>query len=75
MDPMTTKKDNGLLLRELLASTGVTQVDALARFNKGQAKPMALRTLKTYLALPDSKTRVPCPDAVLKRMKKVCGGA
>lgn len=63
--------DNGLQLRELIANSGLTQAEALARFNRGQAKPMALRTLKSYLAKPDASTRVSCPDTVIARMKKV----
>lgn len=63
--------DNGMLLRELIAIAGLTQVEALARFNRGQAKPMALRTLKSYLAKPNSKSRVICPDTVIVRMRKV----
>ena len=66
-----TKKDNGILLRELLEKSGHTQQAALDLFNEDQVKKMALRTLKTYLALPDSVTRVNCPDAVLQRMKEL----
>lgn len=65
------KKDNGIMLRELLKKSGSTQQEALDLFNEGQAKPMALRTLKTYLAHPDSVTRVNCPDVVLVRMKEL----
>lgn len=65
------KKDNGLMLRELLEDSGKTQQAALDLFNEGQVKKMALRTLKTYLALPGSKTRVNCPDAVLQRIKEL----
>jgi len=32
---------------------------------------MALRTLKSYLASHDAKTRVNCSDGVLERMRKV----
>lgn len=69
------EKDNGLVLRELMEASGLTQQEALARFNKGQVKPMALRTFKTYLARPDSKTRVLCSDTVLARFKKVVKSA
>lgn len=70
---MVTTEDNGQQLRRIISEAGLTQVEALARFNKGQVKPMALRTLKTYLAAPDSKTRIACPDKVLHRMKRICG--
>lgn len=61
--------DNGAALRALLQEAGLSQAQALALFNKGQAKPMAMRTLKTYLAKPDSKTRVRCSDEVLQHMQ------
>ncbi len=66
---------NGQQLRKLLEEHQITQPKALALLNKGQLKPMALRTFKTYLAAPDSKTHVACPDAVLTRMKKILGAA
>lgn len=72
---MATKKDNGLKLRELLANSGLTQLEALAKFNQGQAKPMALRTFKTYLAAPGSKTRITCTDAVLERFENILKSA
>lgn len=68
---MAKKKDNGIKLRELLAKSGKTQQEALDLFNQDQGKPMALRTLKTYLAMPNSKTRVACPDGVLERMQEI----
>jgi len=66
-------KDAGLMLRCVVAASGLTQTEVLARYNKGQAKPMALRTFKTYLAKQGSKTRVRCPTAVLERVQKVLG--
>lgn len=65
-------KDNGDQLRELIEQSGLTQNTALERFNHGQGRPMALRTLKTYLAHHGSKTRIACPDSVLVHMKEVC---
>jgi len=67
-------KENSDELRELLEHSGLTQTEALARFNRGQVKPMALRTLKTYLASRDAKTRLNCSDAVLERMRRVLRG-
>lgn len=63
--------DNSDALRDLLDHSHLTLTEALARFNRGQAKPMALRTLKSYLASRDAKTRVNCSDRVLDRMRKV----
>lgn len=63
--------DNSDTLRDLIENSGLTQLEALARFNRGQAKPMALRTLKSYLASHDARTRINCSDSVLERMRKV----
>lgn len=63
--------DNSDKLRTLIETSGFTQTEALARFNRGQARKMALRTLKSYLASRDAKTRITCSDAILERMKKV----
>jgi len=65
------EKDNSDKLRILIEESGLTQNEALARFNRGQVRKMALRTLKSYLASRDAKTRVNCSDAVLDRMQKV----
>lgn len=69
---MKLKSDNGTQLRECIEAAGLTQKAALELFNEGQVKPMAMRTLKTYLACADSKTRIECPEAVLDHFKKVC---
>ena len=70
-----TQLDTNEALRELVKASGLTQTEILARFNRGQARPMALRTFKTYLADPESKTRVTCPEAVLNRIRKVIKSA
>lgn len=64
-------KDDGALLRELIEASGLTQPEALARFNRGQARRLSLRSLKGYIAGRDAKTRVACPPEVLKRMRTV----
>lgn len=58
-------------LRELIEASGLTLAEILARFNAGQARPMAMRTLKSYLANATAKTRVRCPDTLLAHMKTV----
>jgi hypothetical protein len=63
--------DNGQELRSIIETAGVTQAHALELFNKGQARPLTLGQWKAYLANPESVRRSPCPDAVLKRTKKV----
>lgn len=65
------EEDNSDRLRILIEESGLTQNKALARFNRGQARKMALRTLKSYLASRDAKTRINCSEAILERMKKV----
>ena len=65
------EEDNSDRLRILIEESGFTQNEALARFNRGQARKMALRTLKSYLASRDAKTRINCSEAILKRMKKI----
>jgi len=55
----------------LIEESGFTQNEALVRFNRGQVRKMALRTLKSYLASRDAKTRINCSEAILERMKKV----
>lgn len=61
--------DNGLVLRSLIESSGLTQAKALAVFNHGQARPLSARTLKSYLAAPGSASRLPCPDRVVAQMR------
>ncbi|CAI10494.1 hypothetical protein p1B328 (plasmid) [Aromatoleum aromaticum EbN1] len=65
------EEDTSDKLRILIEESGLTQNEALARFNRGQARKMALRTLKSYLASRDAKTRINCSDAILERMRKV----
>lgn len=70
-EELRSEADNSDKLRVLIEHSGLTQFEALARFNRGQAKKMALRTLKSYLASKDAKTRVNCSDAVVERIRKV----
>lgn len=69
------EKDNGQRLRDLIEGAGLTQVAALAEFNKRQARPLSIGQWKAYLASLDSVRRSPCPDAVLKRAEKLFRGA
>lgn len=66
-----TDKDNGQKLRAIIEAAGVTQLDALEAFNRRQARPLSVSQWKAYLANPDSARRSPCPDAVLKRARKL----
>ncbi|SAL07573.1 hypothetical protein AWB78_08638 [Caballeronia calidae] len=67
--------DNGIALRSLIEQAGLTQADALAALNRGQAFPIALSTWKAYLAAPDSARHRACPDNVLAHAKKTLGKA
>jgi uncharacterized protein YehS (DUF1456 family) len=72
---MTEVSDNGVALRCLIEQAGLTQADALAALNAGQAFPIALSTWKAYLAAPDSTRRRVCPDKVLAHARKTIGKA
>lgn len=63
--------DNGQLLRQLIEKAGITQIDALIRFNEGQALTLSLGQWKAYLAKSDSARRSPCPPGVLNRAKEL----
>ena len=65
------EKDNGEQLRELIEAAGITQAEALKRFNKGQVRPISVGHWKAYLARADSARRYPCPDFVVTRSKKL----
>ena len=62
---------NNRELRQMVESSGLTLAEILARFNARQARPIALRTLNSYLANEGAKTRVRCPETVLSHMKTV----
>jgi hypothetical protein len=66
-------KDNGQWLRELIEGAGLTQAEALRRFNLRQARPLTLGQWKAYLANIDSARRSPCPAKVLARAAKLFG--
>ena len=72
---MNEVSDNGVALRTLIEEAGLTQADALAALNRGQAFPIALSTWKAYLAAPDSARRRACPNNVLEHARKTIGKA
>lgn len=63
--------ENNRVLRDLVASSELTLTELLTRFNARQARPLAMRTLKSYLANAGAKTRGRCPDNVLEHMRRV----
>lgn len=62
---------NNQVLRALVEESELTLAELLGRFNARQARPLAMRTLKSYLANPGAKTRVRCPDNVLEHIRSV----
>ncbi|MEX3917924.1 hypothetical protein AB4Y43_17030 [Paraburkholderia sp. BR10872] len=73
LEDVGSETGNNEQLREMVEQSGLTQVEALALINAGQAFPVALSTWKSYLAAPTSARRRNCPDAVLKRAKQTIG--
>lgn len=72
-DMSDTTSDNGAALRKLIEDAGITQTEALAVVNRGQAFPISISTWKSYLAAPESARRRNCPDAVLTHATKTIG--
>ena len=62
-------------LRALIESSGLTQAEALARFNKGLFQPYSLSGWKAYFCSPDSVRFRRVPEDVLKRARRVLGRA
>lgn len=62
---------NNEQLKIAIKAAGLTQAEALARWNEGQARPLAASTWKAYLGNPDSIRYRKCPDYVLSRMQDV----
>lgn len=63
--------ENNRALREAVKSSGLRLAEVLARFNARQVRPIAMRTLKSYLANEGAKTRVRCSGNVLSHMRSV----
>lgn len=63
--------ENNRALREAVKSSGLRLAEVLARFNARQVRPIAMRTLKSYLANEGARTRVKCSDKVLSHMRSV----
>jgi uncharacterized protein YehS (DUF1456 family) len=70
---MKAVSGNGEALRALIEQARLTQPEALALLNERQAFPIALSTLKAYLAAPESARWRQCPDNVLKHAQKTLG--
>ena len=47
---------NNRILRDLVEGSELTLAELLGRFNARQARPLAMRTLMSYLANPGAKT-------------------
>lgn len=67
----TTNHPNNERLRALIADTGMTQMDALAIFNRGQAKPYSQSAWKAFLADPDAVRWRRFDDLLLAHAEKI----
>ncbi|WP_199032711.1 hypothetical protein [Ralstonia sp. ASV6] len=63
--------DNGQQLRKLIERSRITLQEALDLMNEGQAFPITMSALKSYLSGVDSSRRRNCPDAVINRAREV----
>ena len=50
----TVNHPNNIRLRELIVAAGITQSEALERFNRGQVRAISLSGFKAWLADPGS---------------------
>ena len=66
---MPAKETSGAVLRRLIETAGLSQLEALDLVKVGQAKPIAVSTWKAYLASRDSKRWRDCPDTILAHAK------
>jgi len=57
---------NGEKLRELIQACGLTQEEARALVNIGQARPIAKSSWQAYLSATTSKRWRNCPESVLQ---------
>ena len=65
--------DNGEKLRKLIEGAKLTQQEALALVNEGQAFPISMSAWKSYLSDVSASRRRSCSDAVLNRASEVIG--
>lgn len=69
---MTTKNDpNNARLRTLIEAAGMTQMDALAIFNRGLIKPYSESAWKAFLSDPGATRWRRFDDALLTHAEKV----
>jgi len=71
---MNTENDiNNERLRELIKRAELTQLDALALFNRGLLKPYSVSGWKAFLSDRDSNRWRRFDDRLLERAEKVFG--
>jgi hypothetical protein len=69
---MATTNQNNLALRELIERSGLTQVEALAKFNEGLGPgAYSIDAWKSYLAAPGSTRQRAFSDKLLAHAQKV----
>lgn len=70
----TSSHPNNARLRQLVMAAklaGLTQVEALERFNEGQVRPITLSAFKAWLADPEAVRFRPLADKFLAHAEKV----
>ena len=69
---MSTLNDpNNIRLRELIETAGLTQLDALALFNRGLIKPYSVSAWKAFLSDREAARWRRFDDALLAHAEKV----
>ncbi len=69
---MTTTNDpNNVRLRELITQSGLTQLDALALFNRGLIKPYSVSAWKAFLADRSATRWRRFDDALMTHAEKI----
>lgn len=62
---------NNERLRQLIEASGLSQLEALALFNRGQVKQISLSSWRSWLAAPDSARRRNLSDAYLHHAERL----
>lgn len=69
--PSTAERTTNDQLRDLIAEAGLSQAEALARFNAGLFRPYSLSSWQAYFCAPDTVRHRRVPEDVLKRAREV----
>jgi uncharacterized protein YehS (DUF1456 family) len=66
-----TRINNSIRLRQLIKEAGLTQKEALERFNHGQARPLSMSGWMAYFVNPESSRFRKPNDAILAYAEKI----